>query len=666
MTIFANRSYRGENLLDHVVQPELINGQIKPFQRRQPGMIVQVEQGQYRWGRSIPMNVFRGAVTRIEEGVVYVRVMCGKADNIGLIYIRGEKFVAGQSPLPPKYMIVKVDRRYVKLVHPSAYTGREFTMYAEWNLERCLSAIQPNWKEIFWNKMAQKALHIRMNTLYVRKGHNDNGTRVGRKESRNMRGSTPESWKPQHQEGQNTAKLFGRLYKAIAGEMTVQQAFTPTIQNAASAALRRRLNKWNEKMMRGSDYQHVVSNVDCGHYEFNGSAIQIRTVYSGACSHCAQCASQMATVTLLNQDGEEVLCQEGVRRYEWEDGTIRCDEPEGVIGNYHSSKRKVGLLPNLDGTPYHGLTMGMELEMELAAGGEYDEDNEDSGGDREGIARKVMRRVHAARPEAWGRPVAAIKPGYGYLENDGSLSNGFELVTSWGSLDVHREMVMRIFGPAPGSDKLPFKGLLHSHNTTTCGLHIHLAKPTSLLHAVRLQAFYNDPANEKLIAAVARRYGSSYAKAQRSKHKGAVDRHVKEALAGESLNKRWLARREWDAKRVVQRAINRLTETRYEQVNFSPERTVEIRVFKGSLLPTTIIACLEFAYAVYMYTKDCKAPDLTTEAFLNWISEPARRRDTRFLRIYLAAKGFKVYMPRPHAKAPVIETDEKRVTTGQS
>jgi hypothetical protein len=72
---------------------------------------------------------------------------------------------------------------------------------------------------------------------------------------------------------------------------------------------------------------------------------------------------------------------------------------------------------------------------------------------------------------------------YCLLENDGSLSNGFEMVTGYSGLEHTRQLEF-------------FKSRLSgakSHNTSTCGLHVHICKSDmSLLHASKMVLFVND------------------------------------------------------------------------------------------------------------------------------------------------------------------------------
>jgi hypothetical protein len=52
------------------------------------------------------------------------------------------------------------------------------------------------------------------------------------------------------------------------------------------------------------------------------------------------------------------------------------------------------------------------------------------------------------------------------------------------------------------------------------------------------------------------------------------------------------------------------------------------------------MACLEFTYATWFFTRDTGQQDLTADNFLKYISQPSQRKDTAHLRSFLRSKGF--------------------------
>jgi hypothetical protein len=269
------------------------------------------------------------------------------------------------------------------------------------------------------------------------------------------------------------------------------------------------------------------------------------------------------------------------------------DEDTGPIGGYHSSKSKLGFIPTKYSTRKTPGYMGLELEMELV----------DSDSSRREKAEHLLESVKDYKDDATGKHYT-----YALLEQDGSLNHGFEMVTGYTGLDVHAKQLAFF--------KRPFEGM-KSHDTKTCGLHVHICKKgMSMFHAAKLILFMHDSRNQRLFKAIARRDSSRYSQ-------------VKNKTGDYS----WVKHAKSDGMR-------RLNEDRYESVNFQPERTVEFRLFKGTLRYETIMSCLEFTYAAWFFTRDTGQQDLTSENFLKFISLPENRKDTIYLRSFLRSKGF--------------------------
>jgi len=272
------------------------------------------------------------------------------------------------------------------------------------------------------------------------------------------------------------------------------------------------------------------------------------------------------------------------------------DEPEedsGPIGSYHSSKSKLGFIPTKYSTRKTPVYMGLELEMEMF----------DGSSSRREKAELLLEEVGHYTDDSTGKVY-----NYCLLEQDGSLDHGFEMVTGYTGLDVHAKQLSFF--------KKPFEGM-KSHDTKTCGLHVHICKKgMSMFHAAKLILFMHDSRNQRLFKAIARRDSSRYSQ-------------VKNKTADYS----WVKHAKSDGMR-------RLNDDRYESVNFQPERTVEFRLFRGTLRYETIMACLEFTYASWFFTRDTGQQDLTSENFIKFISLPENRKDTIYLRSFLRSKNF--------------------------
>ena len=266
------------------------------------------------------------------------------------------------------------------------------------------------------------------------------------------------------------------------------------------------------------------------------------------------------------------------------------------IGSYHSSKRKLGHIPSSFDNRKPRVLLGLELEMETADSGKFNKD------ERAGHLLDVVGKYKQHT--------------YALCEEDGSLDNGFEMVTSYTGLDVHKTQ-LEFF-------KHRFEGM-SSHNTSTCGLHIHICKSDmTTLHGAKMVFFINDASNLELIRAIARRDSASYAK-----------------LVDKKTDKSWLKNTVKGSKNKFNQ-LKGLNYDRYESLNFQNDRTIEFRLFKGTLKYETIMACLEFTYATWHFCKDASIDQLTTKDFIEFICRPENKQDTRFLRVYLRSKGFQL------------------------
>ena len=325
-------------------------------------------------------------------------------------------------------------------------------------------------------------------------------------------------------------------------------------------------------------------------------------------------------------NGDRVICESCCSRnyhysdyqdtYIHDDDESDDEENNGLIGEYHSSSENLDHIPTIHDKHKNPVYLGLELEMETT-----------EGADRYAKAEQLL--------DAIGR-YSDGKNSHQYclLENDGSLDDGFEMVSGWTGLDVHAKQ-LEFF-------KQPFRGM-RSHDTRTCGLHIHICKNgMSMSHASKLILFINESSNQRLIKAIARRENPDYAK-----------------IKNKRADYRWLK----NAKQVsgLRAQLMQLNEDRYEALNFKNPNTVEFRMFKGTLKYETIMACLEFTYASWHFARDTGISNLTTPDFLAYISKPAQLKQTKFLRAYLQSKGFTVPTPvkqNPREDQPAQATAE--------
>jgi len=190
---------------------------------------------------------------------------------------------------------------------------------------------------------------------------------------------------------------------------------------------------------------------------------------------------------------------------------------------------------------------------------------------------------------------------YCYFERDGSIGDGFEIVTQPAGLDIHRVKFDAFLNNAQ------IKEGMRSHAGGACGFHVHVGRQyLSQAQIYRMQAFLNDPKNKALITKIARRYstGSGYAK-------------FKPELSSLSV-------------------ANKNTHDRYDALNVTNTDTVEFRIFRGSLRYESIMAALEFVNALVEFCMPGQIPlnEFNAIGFRRYINRPENEEDTMFLRAY--------------------------------
>lgn len=192
-------------------------------------------------------------------------------------------------------------------------------------------------------------------------------------------------------------------------------------------------------------------------------------------------------------------------------------------------------------------SFGVELEM-------------DQGG-KEGYKAKRLLNIGNARQP------------FIYIKTDGSLDNGLEIVTHPCSLAFHLH-------------ETPWKALLEEavslgyrgHQTTTAGLHIHVSR-AALGHTPAIQ----EDVIGKILFFVEKHWDELLVFSRRTQAQ---------------LN-RWAARYGYsDHPRKMMSSAKNSNIGRYACVNLLNHDTIEFRIFRSTLRPDTLLACLELVDAI--------------------------------------------------------------------
>ena len=176
---------------------------------------------------------------------------------------------------------------------------------------------------------------------------------------------------------------------------------------------------------------------------------------------------------------------------------------------------------------------------------------------------------------------------HAYMKDDGSLNDGFEIVTHPHTLEAYQTDFNWDFIP-----RLKGNGF-RSWNTTTCGLHVHVSR-TAFGTGVPQ---WNSPDRDQVIL-------------RRQAHELRFmkliydNQRQVERIAGRSGNH--FATFEDKGKLVSKLKYGSQSSGRYSAINTENDTTLEVRVFKGSLRKERVLSALEFVAASVEYTRDLK------------------------------------------------------------
>lgn len=215
-----------------------------------------------------------------------------------------------------------------------------------------------------------------------------------------------------------------------------------------------------------------------------------------------------------------------------------------------------------------------------------------------------------------------------YMKHDGSIEDGFEMVTHPMCLDYHqKEMPWRkIFSKAIDMG-------YRSHKTTTCGLHIHVNRDA---------LGYDSNSIEETIARIVY----------------FVEAHWNELLKfsrrTESNIMRWASRYgiEQDTKATYDKA-KKGSYNRYVCVNLQNSNTIEFRIFRGTLKYETFIATLQLVHEICNRAIDATDKEFESMCWSDFVKE-INKEDKLELINYLKSK--ELYINEPTS---ITETEEE-------
>ena len=252
------------------------------------------------------------------------------------------------------------------------------------------------------------------------------------------------------------------------------------------------------------------------------------------------------------------------------------------------------------------LYMGFELEV-------------DKGGRRDSVVTKICR----------------ILKNKVYCKYDGSLDNGFEIVSYPETLNYHTEQ--------KEAYENTFKYLINkdyrSHDTITCGLHIHVNKNFFGSNEKEIDL------NIAKILYIFEKFWDKFVTFSRR--------------TDENLNK-WAKRYNLDINENLLDNLKKSKKTyeRYYAVNLQNEHTIEFRMFRGTLNINTFMATLQLIDCICNFVKNIDIEKLQQVCF-----DQIVKSNFKELNEYLQRKELKVvfFEGEEVLKMPCLITDEEEV-----
>jgi len=165
------------------------------------------------------------------------------------------------------------------------------------------------------------------------------------------------------------------------------------------------------------------------------------------------------------------------------------------------------------------------------------------------------------------------------FKRDGSIRNGFEIVSTAATLDIHKDEWKAFFAGVRDNTNL------HEHDTV--GMHVHVSRsPLSVLTVGKMTEFMNNPDNKSYLEKVAGRWSDRFA--------GQQTRSITFAFRNEGGGER------------------------YNALNLRNKETVEFRIFASTRSYDEFIMRLEFCEAVTHYCSPCQSRAKSLKEVPTW------------------------------------------------
>ena len=294
----------------------------------------------------------------------------------------------------------------------------------------------------------------------------------------------------------------------------------------------------------------TVSCARCGDVYYDDDDLYYAENYGDVCESCRdEYFRYCESCDCLYPEGDGRACSDDEWRCsscadDYEENNGECDGG-GILSH---SARIPTIFHYAAGESQHKFVYGVELEV-------------DKGGSSSSQANAVREMMHQNV----------------ICKSDGSINNGFEIVSYPGSLAWHKEIPWKEM-----MSRLVQNGY-RSHDTDTCGVHIHINRD-----CLGNGGTEQDRVIAKMILFFEMNWKSLVVFSRRKE---------------ENLQ-RWASRYGIRKKDTPEKLLDKAKNgNRYQTVNLCNNATVEIRMFRGTLNHRTLIAALELVDGIVRFCK---------------------------------------------------------------
>ena len=366
----------------------------------------------------------------------------------------------------------------------------------------------------------------------------------------------------------------------------------------------------------------------------------IMTEYDSlVCNDCVQVCERCDSVGSINDcfhtvDGNDIWCEDCTeRRAHW---CERCEEYNSDASYYISDRSEYWCMGCAD----HSAYWCEDCDEYNADGCDRCSDDMSSDGSRLihdysyrpdaifhstnkderlffGIEIEVEARDNLRESAEYAHQLESMD--LAYLKHDGSLNNGFEIVTHPMSHDFFKNEAGDFFAVMEGLRTR--EGIrVKSWDTRTCGLHIHISR-TGFNNGSHMHRFLNLVySNPEFYSTLAGRESDQWAKFTDIYRKEYVrDSNGERIPHDEGYGYQVKTTRQFKHKLDSERNSDR-----YSAVNTLNRETLEMRIFRGTVNGDTIKSQLDLAHASVEYTRNLTVQDvrngaLTSDNFMWYI-----------------------------------------------